>query len=152
MTSQSPMEDWLKLNQFRYPHEAFFAKAYLKNYGIDSIIRDDYIVQMHYFYSNAVGGVKLYIRESDHEKALELFRIAGYISKGKAEKRKISKVPEDDLQFRGNCPFCGSDDIFKGKEFSAWCFLYFLFMGVIVPPFYRNIYKCYECDEEFKIK
>jgi hypothetical protein len=54
---------------FQYPIEAHLAKSKLESEGIEACIADENIVAINWLYSNAVGGVKLQVRESDAKKA-----------------------------------------------------------------------------------
>ena len=60
------------LISFTYPHEAHLAKAKLESEGIETMIRDELTAQVNNFYSNAIGGVKLLVKESDAQRANEI--------------------------------------------------------------------------------
>jgi hypothetical protein len=52
--------------------EALLAKSILESAGIESFLGDQNIVRMDWFLSNALGGVKLRVREEDAEEAAAL--------------------------------------------------------------------------------
>jgi hypothetical protein len=52
--------------------EALLAKSILDSAGIESFLGDQNIVRMDWFLSNALGGVKLRVREEDAEEAAAL--------------------------------------------------------------------------------
>jgi hypothetical protein len=48
---------------FSFPHEAHLAKVRLDAFGIPSFIADEHTINMQWFYSNALGGVRLQVPE-----------------------------------------------------------------------------------------
>jgi len=62
-----------------YPEQLAVIRGYLEAEGIECFVQDELTVQVNPFYSNAVGGVKLQVRESDKEEACEILRSAGYV-------------------------------------------------------------------------
>ena len=63
------MDNWIIIISFTYPHEAHMAKAKLESEGIETMIQDELTAQVNNFYSNAIGGVKLLVKENDIERA-----------------------------------------------------------------------------------
>lgn len=47
--------------------------------GIECRVLDELTVQVNPFYSNAIGGIKLQVKESDIQKAIEILKEGGYI-------------------------------------------------------------------------
>ena len=66
------MDNWTTVISFVYPHEAYIAKGKLESEGIETIIQDELTAQTNNFYSNAIGGVKLLVKESDFRKAYDI--------------------------------------------------------------------------------
>lgn len=64
---------------FQYPHEAFIIKSKLEAHGVEVFLKDELTIQTYDLLSNAVGGIKLQIYESDLEIALPLLKEAGLI-------------------------------------------------------------------------
>lgn len=50
---------------YTYPHEMAISKSKLEAYGIECFVRDELTVQVNNFYSNAIGGVKLEVKENE---------------------------------------------------------------------------------------
>ena len=75
------MENWITVISFTYPQEAYLAKAKLESEGIEVTIKDDLTAQVNNFYSNAIGGVKVQVKETDVEQAMQALLEAGYIKK-----------------------------------------------------------------------
>jgi hypothetical protein len=57
---------------FRDLPEALFAKALLESSGIECFLADENIVRLDWFISNAIGNMRLQVREEDAETALEI--------------------------------------------------------------------------------
>lgn len=57
---------------FSAPHEAHLACSALRAAGIDATVADANIVAVNWLYSNAVGGVKVLVREEDLAAAREI--------------------------------------------------------------------------------
>lgn len=72
------MEQFVTIYTFNYPHEAYVIKGRLESEGIVVLLKDEKTVQAYNFLSNAVGGVKLQVREGDVEEAIEILKEAGY--------------------------------------------------------------------------
>ena len=54
---------------FSFPLDAHIAKANLESVGISSFIADEHTVNMQWLYSDAMGGVRLFVQEKDLEEA-----------------------------------------------------------------------------------
>lgn len=85
------MEQWTTVITFTYPHEAHLAKSMLESDGVKVIIADEMTTQVHNFYSNAIGGVKLQVAGSDAEKAHEILTNAGYIKPSESSDNQFLK-------------------------------------------------------------
>lgn len=72
--------NYITVLTFTYSHEATGILGRLETEGIDCSIQDELTVQANPFYSNAIGGVKLKVRESDLERAIEILEEYGYIN------------------------------------------------------------------------
>lgn len=138
------MQQWITIRTFTYPHEAYIVQGKLESEGIRTFLKDEMTVQVHNFYSNAIGGVKLQVPEEDVEKALALLG-------EKAElPPKIILLKENQIHNKTRCPFCGSENISKKKNANWLTLLPFLIIGSILPV-YRNSYTCFSCDKQWKI-
>jgi hypothetical protein len=73
------MQNWNIIITFTYPHEAHLAKGKLESEGIEVIIKDELTAQVNNFYSNAIGGVKLFVKDTDFDAAYKILVDTGYI-------------------------------------------------------------------------
>ncbi|HUL16113.1 MAG TPA: hypothetical protein VLV88_08965 [Terriglobales bacterium] len=53
------------IRRYRDWPEAWIAQSMIDSAGIDSVLMDQYIIGLNWFYSNAMGGVKLQVRSRD---------------------------------------------------------------------------------------
>lgn len=120
--------------------EAHLIKSKLEWENIECTLADENIVNINWLYSNAVGGVKLQVKESDVKKALDII----------GKKQTISDV----IQQSGNgfqCPKCNSSNVQYEKFSRRLVFISWLLLGVPFP-FLKRKYKCVECNYEWKMK
>ncbi len=146
------MENWKTILTFTYPHEAHMAKGYLESEGIKTIIRDEMTAQVNNFYSNAIGGVKLQVKESDYENGLLKLQKGGYInSDDKKDEINIEIVHLDKTINKKRCPFCQSENISKKKEPNILTVIVYFIFSIIFPIFKRS-YICFDCNKAWKYK
>lgn len=139
-------ENWITLISFLYPQEAYLAKNVLEVEDIPVFLKDELTVQVNNFYSNAVGGVKLIVRESDKEKALTILREAGYI-KETSEKSRLEIFSETYTRL---CPYCNSENINRTKQ-PGLLFLVSVFTFGAPLPFLKKKYHCFDCGKEWRV-
>ncbi len=74
------MEDSLiTVIAFNFPHELTMPRSLLESEGIECFVPDEYMSDTMPFRTNAMGGIRLQVRESDALRAYEILREAGYI-------------------------------------------------------------------------
>jgi hypothetical protein len=96
-------EPFVTLASYSYPQLAYLWRAKLQSECINCYIADDYIVTANWLYSNAVGGVKLRVRELDLEDALAVLN--------EVVQTDTETVP-DTIGFDDEkCPRCNSENI-----------------------------------------
>ncbi|MCL4639271.1 MULTISPECIES: putative signal transducing protein [Olivibacter] len=134
--------DFVTVKVFDNPVEAHLLKTKLESEGIPCFLQDEHIVSLNPLYNYAVGGIKLVIHASDAEAASSIIK--------EIDNRPL--LTEDNRQLV--CPQCGSVELYanyksmKGAKGFLSAILSFL-MGVF-PIYYRNVYKCKACENEFK--
>ncbi len=72
------MSQFITVATFTYPSELVVIRARLEAEGIECIVRDELTAQVHNFYSNAIGGIKLQVRAEDAVRAMEILKDNGY--------------------------------------------------------------------------
>lgn len=143
------MKDWTEIISFTYPHEAHLAKALLEASNIKVILKDELTIQVHNFLSNAIGGVKIFVKKDNAEEALLILEDAGYIEKNQSEQKEIIEVFSSD--YKNICPYCGGVNTIRKKTPGYIFVLSILFLGFPFP-FLKKIYYCYDCSKEWKIR
>lgn len=73
------MDKWTVIISFTYGYEAHLAKSKLESEEIEVLVRDELNAQVCEAGANAVGGVKLCVRESDVIRAIHSLKEGGYI-------------------------------------------------------------------------
>lgn len=99
---QPAFQELVTIREFRDLPDALLAQGFLQSSGIECSLADDNLVRMDWFYSNAVGGIKLRVKSEDAKEAFEMLKQpipAGFNVEGVG----IYEQPK--------CPKCGSLDI-----------------------------------------
>jgi len=132
-------EQFQIVGRYQYSSEALIFKGKLESEGIEVYIRDNNIVDSNPLYSNAVGGIKLFVKREDFKKAqLVLSDVSQYSLN---ENNQLIKCP--------NCNAEQVEMVTSIKDIRS--FLAFLFSVLVVyMPFYsKHKYKCQSCKFEF---
>ena len=108
----------------------------VESYGIECLAKDELTVQIHNFYSQAIGGIRLQVRANDIERAKEILNDNPDL-KTDFEDSKIS------------CPNCNSGNVTKIKLNRVRSIVALMLIGLPIP-FPARKYQCYKCHVEFK--
>ena len=135
----------VSIRQFRDLPEALLAKGSLESAGIRSVLGDDNLVRMDWFYSNAIGGIKLLV---DSEDAAEAEQV---LSQPIPEHFDVPAVGEYE---QPRCPNCDSLDItFRELDPATFLSLGISWLGLGVPiPIHRRAWHCRACDVEWEVE
>ncbi len=139
-----PSERVVPLTSFMDYGEAHMARVALEFAGIDCMLADENINVIQPLYGQAVGGIKLMVRESDLEaaaKALQAAAPAAPVEVPASERRELkSDSPA--------CPECASNFVGK-KGYSFWLVLAAL-LGVGLPfMFIKPRWRCSTCGHQW---
>ena len=127
------------IRQFRDLPEALLAKGSLDSAGIECALADDNIVRLDWFWSNAMGGIKLQVNPEDAASADEILN---------------QPIPENfDVEGTGNyeqprCPKCHSLDI-SFQELDKPVAYVSAYVGMPIP-LRRPIWRCHACDAQWE--
>jgi tetratricopeptide (TPR) repeat protein len=147
-------ERFITIAAFSHPTEAYIPKTKLEIEGIPSFLANEYIVNMYWLYSNAVGGVKLQVKAGDVEEALAIITPASLTSE------EIEEDQEDAVEDDSQCPNCHSTDITYEKYRMGWVFASWLLSGFSLLfffgitggfpiPFLKRKWHCRDCGYEW---
>jgi hypothetical protein len=73
------MDELITIATFGQAHELAVVRARLEWEGIPCYLKDEFTVQAHPFYSNAIGGIKLQVAREDVRPALDILVEAGVL-------------------------------------------------------------------------
>lgn len=90
---------------FTYPHEAHLAKIKLESEGIETILKDELTAQVNNFYSNAIGGVKLLVKDENLVEATQIMIDGGFLNPTAPESNAFLKWFDT---FSSKIPFIGT--------------------------------------------
>lgn len=134
------MNDKFKtVRTFQYSYEAHLLKAKLESENIDVILFDDLTIDVDPLMSNAIGGVKLKVLESQEEKAKSIID-------------SIEKYSINDKGDRVSCPKCKEDKVRLYTTVNDLKSLFSFILGFLITvlPFYvKYKYRCENCKTEF---
>ena len=147
-------ENLVTIITFVYPHELGISRSLLESEEIECFVPDELTTNIQPFLSNAFGGIRLQVRESDVQRATEILINGGFI---KREDREVEKSTEIKQTDGTTCPYCGSAEIVKNNKFTAKSSFFIVSFvsllitcGCPVPVFFRRNYHCMDCRKDFK--
>lgn len=127
------MEENFKLvRRFQYSSEAQIFSGKLESEGIKIYLRDNNIVDSNPIWSNAVGGVKLFVKSEDFERANLILS-------------DISQFSFDENNKLIKCPNCGAEEIemvTSIKDLKTFFAFIFSLLFILIPFYSRHRYKC----------
>ena len=132
-------ENFKLVRSYQYSTEAQIFCGKLESEGVEVYLRDMNTVDSNPIWGNAVGGVKLFVKSQDFEKA--------------------NKILSDISQFSFNennelikCPSCGAEEIemvTSIKDTKTLLAFVFSLLFVLMPFYSKHRYKCNNCKVEF---
>jgi hypothetical protein len=145
------MEGLVTIKTFTYAHELPIYQGWLEAEGIPCFTKDEYTIQINPFYSNALGGIKLQVKEEDVARAMEVLKeLETPDLQMDSVDGNLPLVDEGALVL--HCPVCGSEEISLQRRPSGLAFVVsFLTLGFPLPIYGRK-YHCYGCGRDFKGK
>ena len=73
-------DNFVTVITFVYPHEVGIPSSLLESEGIECFVRDDLTLNIVPFYSNAIGGIRLQVKESDAQRATDILIEGGFLN------------------------------------------------------------------------
>ncbi|QYJ69173.1 DUF2007 domain-containing protein [Flavobacterium litorale] len=131
-----------KIGSYLYSSEAIIIKGKLASEGIEVFMADNHTIETDPLMSNAIGGVKLFVKTEQ-------------LGAAKKVLDEISRYSLDDKGKPIKCPKCQQNKVEIGSTVknikSFFVFLFsFGFLGTL--PFYiKYKYRCSNCGNEFNI-
>ncbi len=146
------MDKQIKLATFTYPYEMDLARTMLESEGIQCFTRDDNV--SYAINSTVAGGIKLYVLDTDFQRASEIIASA-HIELNDDSEIESSEIPIDDIKEDNNkiniqCPNCDSDNVRPHGLSEKILAASILIFGFPIP-IQKRTYFCYNCNTEFKL-
>jgi DNA-directed RNA polymerase subunit RPC12/RpoP len=130
------------IKTFDNPYEIHVVKTKLESENIVCYVFDDNVVGLNPLYNISVGGVKLKVNSADVKRANIII-----------EEFFLTALTDDDGKII-KCPQCNSEKIyssFKSMKSSKGIISAIVsFLLMIFPIYFDTVYKCKDCDYEFK--
>ena len=124
-------EEFVRIGSYSTVYEANLAKSQLEAFGIEGQLRDAGAIGANWLWSNALGGIKVQVPESQ------------------AGEARLILIAEPDAEIDATaCPNCGGvrTEYYLDKRGS---FLTWLVLGVpVIPAFSRMV--CTDCGRKWK--
>ena len=138
----------IKIASFFDYTQAEIAKIALESEGIECFLSGENFVATYWLYANADGGIKLYIKESDRQKAESVLKT-------------IHKPDEanKDLNYDLRCPKCGGTDIDYIQNHKGFSVITIILLSLLSPLFliwgsplalWRDANQCKSCGHKWK--
>lgn len=141
MATSSPQyenQQFLVLRRFRDLPDALVFESVLDSASIECFLVDENTIRMDWFWSNLLGGIKLYVRKADRETASSL------LDEGVAEKFEVEGVGEYQ---QPRCPNCRSLEVsFQGLNRPV-DYTRALLGGPL--PLDRSLWECDSCGHQW---
>jgi len=132
------------LARYSFPTEAYIHKTKLESEGIWAFVADAETVTANWLYSNAIGGVRLQVKQEDVEKASEI------LNREPEPLEWDENLDEDeDKEEEMLCPECSSADVEYERYSIRLIFLSWLLLSVPLP-FFKRKWKCQQCGYSWK--
>jgi hypothetical protein len=128
---------------FRDLPEALLAEGRLKAAGIACGLADDNVVRMDWFWSTAMGGIKLQVEAADAAEARAQLADLGPDSFSVDEAGEVIEQP--------HCPRCGSRDI-SYHDTNRWISLAILWATGLPLPLRGGNWRCDACDAAWVVE
>ena len=129
------------IKTFETPIEAHLLKVKFESEDVPCFLFDEEIVQLNPLYNVATGGVKLKVREEDIERAREILK-----------EYEQAKLTDESGQLVSS-PACSSTELYHGfksmKGTAGIISAVVSFLCAVFPIYWKTVYKCKDCGEEF---
>jgi len=135
MVTEGQRAPFVMLRRYRDLPEAIIVKTILDAERIDCVLSDENLVRMDWFWSNLLGGVKLWVKRQDVDQAQDL------IDQNPLDKFEVEGVGEF---AQPQCPRCHSIDISFRALRKGFAFISTYFLGLPIP-LRRRGWKCHSC-------
>ena len=128
--------DFVILQSFNDYMDAHLLMGRLESEGIECWLQDEHTVTINPVWTNAVGGIKLMVKEEDLPRAMEIFR------ETKNNRKQAIECP--------NCKGHNIELVSSPRKASNWISAIFGFMFVNYAMPVDKVNHCFDCGHEFE--
>ena len=144
------MEDqFITIATYNDSYEANLMRSKLLSMNVECILADENVVNVQPFYSNAVGGIKLKVREQDEAMALEILEEKNQPPEGPTLSSNGKAKLDTEAEAVLVCPNCGSTNIYF-ERFNAMTLMWSILLLGFPLLFLKGKWKCFNCGESWK--
>ena len=117
---------------FNMPYQAHLAKSRLEAEGIPVFIRDEHLISINWFYSPALGGVKVQVPDVHLQEAQQILASTPDVALTDEEALSATPIEEPGPEPPGTmeCPHCGSEGFVEELHYPVERFLNGLLLGL----------------------
>ena len=129
-------QNLIQIAAYSCPHEANIAKASLEAANIPASIADEHMINMDWFMSDALGGIRLFVPVQHEAEARALIeQDYSYL---------VEQEFEDIVEEKKTCPSCGSTELEDYTIGKKPAFITILLLGFPLF-FYKQGVRCLSC-------
>lgn len=141
------MEGYERLLTLYSLQDLYIAKPLLEDNEIDYFTTNETAVQINPLSAVATGGVDIFIKKEDLERARLLLTEAGYIEGDISQDIVTNKDENKEKNPEQICPFCGSGNV-KSERTKIGMLIGYFIIGLPLPLGIK-IYRCFNCRKLF---
>ncbi|WP_426415105.1 DUF2007 domain-containing protein [Aestuariirhabdus sp. LZHN29] len=123
---------------YSFPYEAQIARSRLQAQGVDAYVADEHTINMQWFYSDALGGVKVQVTPADVERARSI--LAEDLS------QEADLVAWASSPSAVTCRHCGGTHLEPYTSGKRMAFMMFLALQFPLWPGHHAL-RCRDCGE-----
>ena len=154
-----PEDRLVTIATFSHDWEANLARIRLEEEDIESVVTDDVVSNVNWLWTNAIGGVKVQVRESDTERAVQALEEeppgadaeGPPMEPGPDEEQEAEPEVEPTAAEETVCPACGSSEVCREALWSLPMVISVLLLWFPLP-FVRRRWVCMRCGTRWKKK
>lgn len=134
----------ITIKTFMNPIEANIIKGRLESQGIPTMLLDENTVNTYWLYAQAIGGIRMQVKEEDVEHALAILK------EDQAKMYLLEDENDGDNKQIVKCPNCHSSNLGVEKYSKSIFGFSWLLVGfpLLVPD---KKYHCFNCGKDWKV-
>lgn len=136
------VDEIVTLWRYRDLPEALVSRSKLEFYGIECFLADENVIRLNWFWSNAIGRLRLQLLEGDAQTALDIL--------GEEIPPSFSAEEIGEEYIQPKCPNCQSLDV-SFEEYSKVSLAIFWCLSLPLP-IHKNRWHCEDCRHQWREK